>query len=229
MASVSINRSCEGAPGAAEVSNSGDRQPLNGLSLRLKSASVQLAEALHSCITREYATNRSGIMRKEMADTFGGFLIKDPLTFSFRDFHRLRSDLEHSAVQFTRSSMSIHDFECFLRTEAPGFIERYKEGKWRGFGSCGPIASDAEKSLNRVAPPDCAAIEGISHHAFNMVLVDRKPYMLDFTFDQFLDYDRIRNWRDRIAEDVAFSGVLLVPMDRMRLSFDKNGRLLAPL
>ena len=188
--------------------------------------SVARIEALSHCILSEYASDHSGETRDEILATFGGFLVRDLNNHFFRGLHQQRADEPVHPSVWGHSSISVEAFETFLRTQGPSLVVKYKRAKEEGRTACSPVSDSAADLLNAAAPPNCAAVDGISHHVFNLVRVDQKPYLLDFTFDQFLDYDTIRKCSCRTVETVGYAGVLLMPVDRMRFKLDRAGRLI---
>jgi len=188
---------------------------------------VGRVESLAQSIFLEYKSNRSGIARAGFLRIANEYLMTDPADSSFSDLHRSYvTALPSELVNLTQGydPISVGDFETFLREQGPAIIENYKDKKWRGWTGCGPIATNTTELLNEMAK-NCADIEGISHHAFNLVLVETQPYLLDFTFDQFLDYEGVKNRQGKFDDPVAYSGILIMPVDRMAFKFDKVGNL----
>jgi hypothetical protein len=190
---------------------------------------ISRVELYANSILREYESDRSGVARENLLLIAKEFLISGPVDQSFSLLHQYC--LKGSPINFEAKTLhfkpiSASDFEMFLSQQGQTLIDEYKDGKWRGRTGCGPISLKTVEILNEIAQGKCADIEGISHHAFSLVLVEGQPYLLDFTFDQFLDYERVRNWQSKTDDTVSYAGVLIMPVDRMALKFDKKGSLI---
>jgi hypothetical protein len=205
-------------------SNLGDRASADPV----RASMVSRVESLARSIRQDYKAKQRGGMKDAILRVAEEFLIQDPTDRSFSLLHQ--SCLSVLPANFCikplgYQALSAADFETFLSEKGPALIEKYKEWKWRGYTSCAPISDETKKLLNRMTVKPCADIEGISHHAFDLVLVEGQPYWVDFTFDQFIDYERIQNAQILIDEPVTYAGVLVMPIDRMAFKFDKLGSL----
>lgn len=189
------------------------------------------AESLNLLIKKEYAHHRSGITKAQILSLTAPWIIPDLNADTFLERHAaLLKQHPLPAQKFSEgfTSISAVDFAQFLTLSGPRYVQRYLDGKSSGYTSCTIISREVTKALNDSVFRPCAKQEGIAYHDFTLVLVEGQPYVLDFTIDQFVDYERIRESLARIDEPLTYYGVLVMPVDRMFFSFDKLGRLVDP-
>lgn len=198
--------------------------PLTGLT------NAQRVEALYRLIRKDYSDplGRQGADASEFLELAGRFLIANPAEFTVDALCSLSMPTKKEGREQTcgYESMSKDAFVDFISKDGPRLVGEYKELKWRGLTGCGPVTVASLESLDSCGAKKCAAFENISHHSFALVLVERQPYWVDFTFDQFINYQEIlRRRANRSDEPVSYAGVLILPVDRKKLTFDQAGRL----
>lgn len=171
-------------------------------------------------INKRYNSGDQLPNKNEFIKLSESFLIKDLSSFSFPDFHKSRKLQDPSLLRtadWDLISLTSEEFQGFLCRHAHEFIEYYRDRKRSGYTSCGPISEDSSQLLNSEFGKKCSSLEGIKQHAFVVVLVDEQPYIIDFTYDQFIDYERIKNkyWQHHPTEAVSYAGLFIMPVDRI--------------
>ena len=187
---------------------------------------IERIETLYRSLQVEYDNDRSGIMRDDLSALTREYLIQDFAGPQFLTIHSSRRRSDDAPQPNYFQPMSADAFAAFLREDGERLADAYMEFKRRGVTACAILAPDAVACVNRRAGAYCAeSFELLAHHRTSTVRIEDQYYLMDFTFDQFLDYERIRNWQERSAEPVTYAGLLLFPIDRPRLWFDAQGTL----
>ena len=186
---------------------------------------------LSSLVVRDMRAWCRGKASDEFRAATAAYTVTDLASDQFLEIHRAAS--LYPLKDYSRDgfrSCPLDDFREFLRTEGPILRELYLDFKSRGHTGCYIISDDASRRLNRIHQ-GCAATSEVAFHSFNSVLVDGRMYWLDFSIDQFVDYQGIiqRTNPPSPQPPPSYYGALVMPSDLTPSSSRSSSEILFSL